>query len=195
MIISHIQWSSFVFLISLCVFGFSAVATETSYEKWQKFFKKKEDSNGTAIVNYQGVSEPAALDESSVPESLPVEGELLPGFKSVRGHVRSLGIRTVKEYREWVKSGVRSDNVPAFPEITDRSKGEIERGFLSMSASKKFMSYEGAKSATRIIRSHSVESETNEGRQLEASHPSDDERFDNTSESDNDKCPSAFKPD
>ena len=65
----------------------------------------------------------------SYPDWLGFEGRAPPGsmlpFAVGRAYVRKLKLRSVKEWKEWSKSGQRPSNIPATPQRTYRDDGWI----------------------------------------------------------------------
>ena len=81
-------------------------------------------------------------------------------FEDARAYVRSLGLKSQREWEAWRKSGVRPHDIPSTPERTYKSSGWISWGdFLGYAIGKqiqipktsKFRSFEGARAYARTL--------------------------------------------
>jgi|GEM_PF-2042939 len=102
------------------------------------------------------------LYKASNGQSNPFYASMFLSFEEAREFVRSLGLKNKKEWRQWIKSGNRPDNIPSRPDTTYDGKGWKGMGdWLGTGAianhKRKFRSFKDARKYVRSLGLKSVD--------------------------------------
>ncbi|XRB19453.1 ribonuclease H1 N-terminal domain-containing protein [Pseudoscourfieldia marina] len=96
--------------------------SENEWKEWRKSGARPHDIPSTPHRSY------ASLGWTSYNDFLGFAAGSFRSFEDARTYVRTLGLKSQKEWKEWSKSGARPHDIPSSPDKTYKSSGWTSYG-------------------------------------------------------------------